>query len=391
MVVLDPHSSRGDVAAPVRVLHVLGYAGARRRRSGITGVERVVESLLHGLGPGFEQTVVYPPAGLMQARFRQRAAHLVVAEPRTQFDRGFLHTLAAALRERRIDVVISHGSRYDFHAALAARRAGVPHLVSRAVALADEEFPRLRGHVYRLADAWTLRGARGIIAVSQASKQRMLATQRLSPQRIEVIPNGVEVPPVDAAERAAARQAFGASGDAFVVGGVGQLIERKSFHLLVEAAARLTGVPPVVVALVGDGPERERLLALARERGVQVELTGFQERPHPFIAAFDVAVLPSRAEGMPLVLLESMALGIACVATPAAGSAEVIEDGVSGLLVPFDDIAALAAALGRLRADPTLRARLSAAGAARIAAQFSPAAMWARWGEVLRTAAGRAT
>jgi glycosyltransferase involved in cell wall biosynthesis len=293
------------------------------------------------------------------------------------------------MRRRHIDVVVSHGLRFDFHAALAARSAGVAHLVSRAVAFADESFPPLRAPFYRVVDGWTLRAARGIVAVSEASKQRMVTTQRVSPDRITVIPNGVAVAPVTPDARAEARRALGAGSETFVVGGVGQLIERKAFHLIVEAAAQLTPAPPVAVALVGDGPERERLLALARARGVRLELAGFQDDPQPFIAALDVAVLPSRAEGMPLVLLEAMGLGVACIATPAAGAVEVVEDGISGLLVPFDDAPALAAALARLRADASLRARIGAAAAARIAAQFSVATMWARYRVLLRRAAGR--
>jgi glycosyltransferase involved in cell wall biosynthesis len=386
---IEPEPRDRAAGEPVRVLHVLGYAGGGGRRFGITGVERVVESLLEGLGPEFEQAVVYPPAGRMQARFRAHAAEVVVAEPRRQFDAAFLRVLLEVVRRRHIDVVVSHGTRFDFHAALVARRAGVAHVVSRAVALADERFPRLRGVIYRWVDAWTLRAARDIVAVSEASKQRMLATQPLSAERITVIPNGVAVAAVAPAERDDARRALGAGPDTFVVGAVGQLIERKAFHLIVEAVARLAPSPPVVVALVGDGPERQRLLALARTHAVRLELAGFQERPQPFVAAFDVAVLPSRAEGMPLVLLEAMALGVACVATPAAGSVEVVEDGVSGLLVPFDDVPALAAALARLRTDAALRARIGAAGAARVATQFSLDAMSARYRSVLRRAAGR--
>jgi glycosyltransferase involved in cell wall biosynthesis len=223
----------------------------------------------------------------------------------------------------------------------------------------------------------------------------MCATQGLAPARIEVIPNGVAIARVRPADRAAARDELGAGPDAFVIGGVGQLIERKAFHLAIEAAARLrsradAAAPDVMVALVGEGPERTALQELARARGVPLALAGYRADPAPFMAAFDVAVLPSRVEGMPMVLLEAMALGIACVATPAAGNVEVIEDGRSGFLVGFDDAAALAETLARLASDPTLRGRIGSAAAERIAARFSVDAMWSRYRAVLHRARGHA-
>lgn len=373
---------------PLGVLHVLGYAGGGGRCFGVTGVERVVESLLHGLGPEFRQSVVYPAAGLLQAQFRNHAASVVAAEPVRHFDAGFLRVLVGAIRSEDIDVVVSHGSRYDFHAALAARRTGVAHVVRRPVALADERFPRLRGALYAWIDGWTLRHAHAIVAVSESSKRRMVTTQHLPPQRIEVVPNGVACPVVTAAARSATRRALGAGDTTFVVGGVGQLIDRKAFHLVIEAVARLRprDEPHTLVALVGDGPEAEPLRALARARDVRLELAGYHERPQEFVAAFDVMVLPSRAEGMPLVLLEAMALGVACIATPAAGTVEVIADGVTGSLVPFDDAVALAGALQRLRDDPALRRRHGAAAAAHIAARFSQDAMWTRYRALLQRA-----
>ena len=101
-----------------------------------------------------------------------------------------------AIRTHEIDLVLSHGLRFDFHAAFACRTAGVPHVVVRAVALADETMPPARKWVFSLFDDWTLRSCAGIVAVSQASKRRMVETQRLPRERITVIPNGVQVPEV---------------------------------------------------------------------------------------------------------------------------------------------------------------------------------------------------
>jgi glycosyltransferase involved in cell wall biosynthesis len=279
--------------------------------------------------------------------------------------------------------------RYDFHTAIAARRTGTAHWVSRAVALADDSYAFPARSLYWLVDAWTLRACDGIVAVSQASMRRMMQTQRLPASRFTVIPNGVRVREPAAEPRAAARAEMGAAPGDFVIGGVGQLIPRKAFEVLVAAVAQLPAPRPRLV-LLGDGPERPRLAAQAQALGVALQLAGFRPDPAAWMANFSVLVLPSRAEGMPLVVLEAMALGVPCIATPVAGTAEVIEDGVSGILTPVGDAAALAAALQRLRTDLPRRDALAAAGRERVAREFSQAAMLQRFRDLLlHAAAGR--
>ena len=376
-------------ARPLRLLQVLGYAGGGGERFGITGVERVVQVLLEGLGPPrWQHFVAYPHVGELFATYRRHAEMLDV-EPHRRWDRRYVGDLAAFIRAQGIDLVVSHGLRFDFLSQQACHRTGVPHVVVRAVALADEQMPQWTKRLYALADGWTLRRCHGIVAVSEASKQRMLATQRLPAEKVHVIPNGVRLPQISLAERSAARRGLGVEEGVPLVGGVGQLIPRKAFHVLVEALGTLGDRhPQVQCVLVGEGPERPRLEALARSRRVPLHLPGYLADPYPTLSALDVAVLPSRAEGMPLVVLEAMALGVACVATPAAGTVEIIEADRSGLLVPVDDVQALAGALDRLLGDAALRARLGSAGMERVRAHFGLDAMLAGFDAYLRAVAG---
>lgn len=375
---------------PLRLLHVLGYAGVGGQRCGITGVERVVQILLEGLDPArFEQRLVYPSAGHLFDTFRRQGRVAIDREPHGRYDPRYVQALVDAARDHGTDLVVSHGLRFDFHAAIASRRLGLPHVVRRPVALADEMLPAHRRFLYGLADAWTLGRCRGIVAVSHASKQRMVATQHLPAAKITVIPNGARVPVVTADAARAARAALGVEPRELLLGGVGQLIPRKAFHVLVEALAVLGARHSRLVGVVlGEGPERARLEGLAASRGVRFLLPGYIENPYAALASFDVAVLPSRAEGMPLAVVEAMALGVACVATPVAGTAELIEDGVSGLLVPPDDPAALAAALDGLLADAERRRRLAAAGRERMQARYSIDAMLRGFEAYLAQAAG---
>jgi len=376
----SPHSVR-----PLRLLQVLGYAGGAGQRFGITGVERVVEVLVQGLAPQrFTQFVAYPQVGELFDRY---AAHATVLdlEPQRRFDRAYVDALAAAIHEHAIDVVLSHGLRFDFLSALASRGTGVPHVVVRAVALADETMGRGRKLAFGVVDGWTLRRCSGIVAVSEASKRRMLATQRLRPESITVIPNGVRLPEITREEALRARRTLGIEDDRLIVGGVGQLIPRKAFDRLVAALSTLRARHPRIVAvLLGEGPERSTLEAQARTAGIELLLPGFQPNPYPALAGFDIAVLPSLAEGMPLVVLEAMALGVATVATSAAGTVEVIEEGLSGRIVPPDDVPALAAALDALLTDGQVRARLAAAGRDRVHEHFTLDAMLRRFESYLQ-------
>ena len=147
---------------------------------------------------------------------------------------------------------------------------------------------------------------------------------------------------------------------------------QKGVDVLVEALPRLSGAATAwPVTLVGDGPERDRLQAQAKDLGVsdQLRCLGFRSDPERFLADAAVFVLPSRFEGMPNALLEAMAAGLAVIVTDASpGPLEVVEPGVSGLVVPSDDPDALAAAMASLASDPERCRRMGAAARARIAA-----------------------
>ncbi len=172
---------------------------------------------------------------------------------------------------------------------------------------------------------------------------------------------------------------------------IGRLDAVKGVPVLLEAFAALRkGAPEARLSLVGDGPHRAALEAQAAAAGLAdtVRFTGYltQEAVTAELAAHDILVLPSFAEGVPVVLMEAMASRLPVIATRVGGVAELVEDGVSGFLVPPGDPATLAERLGRLLDDPELCRRMGAAGrtavedrhdvrreAARLAALFSGA------------------
>lgn len=172
---------------------------------------------------------------------------------------------------------------------------------------------------------------------------------------------------------------------------VGRLAAVKGLPVLVEAFARLRARhPDAVLSIVGDGPERKSAEARVAALGLAGAVTfhGYQSSDEvaDLLSRADVMVLPSFAEGVPVVLMEAMASGLPVVASRVAGVQELVEDGVSGYAVPPGDIDSLVARLDTLLADPEGCARMGAAGRARVEAEFDQAAE-ARWLERILTGA----
>lgn len=179
---------------------------------------------------------------------------------------------------------------------------------------------------------------------------------------------------------------------------VGRLVAKKGFDLLIRAFARLDR-PGLRLRIAGDGPERERLIALARSEGASDRIDFLGSRPHEeclaLIRSAAIFALPCRTsatgdrDGIPVVLMEAMAAGKPVVAGALESIAELIDDGRSGLLVPPDDVAALAAALDRLAGDADGRRAMGMAGRARVEEEFSDAINWDRLEAAIEDAAQR--
>ena len=168
---------------------------------------------------------------------------------------------------------------------------------------------------------------------------------------------------------------------------VGRLVAKKGFDLLIRAFAKLDR-PGLRLRIAGDGPESAALHALAKEEGIADRVDFLGSRPHSecltLIAGGAIFALPCRTstsgdrDGIPVVLMEAMAAGKPVVAGRLESIAELVEDGVGGLLVPPDDVDALAAALARLVDDPEGGRRMGLAGRARVQEEFSDSINWDR-------------
>lgn len=235
-----------------------------------------------------------------------------------------------------------------------------------------------------------LRHADFVVTISRFGKsQMMLNSDPADWERLEVCPLGVDTArftPVTRDRRA---------GASFTVLTVGQLAPAKGLPVLIKAVSLLVRQRRrVTLKLIGDGLMRQLLEEEARELQVtaNVHFEGFRNNAE-LAACYgeaDAFVLASFAEGVPVVLMEAMAAGLPCVASRITGIPELIEDGVSGLLVPPADESAIAAALGRLMDDPELWRRISESARQRVLEQFDQRQSTARLAAIFRARAARA-
>jgi len=184
-----------------------------------------------------------------------------------------------------------------------------------------------------------------------------------------------------AAGRAAARARFGVGGE-LAIGIVAALETRKGHDVLLHALARLRREGVALRCLVcGDGSRRAQLENLAQTLGIAdaVRFLGEQRQVADVLAALDVFVLPSRHEGLGVAILEAMAMSLPVVASDVGGIPEIVDAGRTGVLVPCEDAAALAAAIAALDRDRERARRLGEEGRARVVAEFSMEAMAERY------------
>jgi glycosyltransferase involved in cell wall biosynthesis len=272
-------------------------------------------------------------------------------------------------RRSRPDALCLNMDRVLRVAGPAAKLAGVRVILPRR----GSEFALKDGPLYR----WTYRRiATGMIVNSEATARTLLRDVRWRPAgRLHVLPNGVDVARFENARaREAVREELGLPREALAVAVVGELTSRKNAALLLEAVpALLRRFPLLHVLLAGEGREREPLARRADELGIapRVRFLGFRRDVPDLLAASDLLVHPARVEGFGYAVVEAMAAGLPVVATNASSLPELVDPGVTGLLVPPGDREALERAVASYLGDPELRRRAGRAGRERARREFS--------------------
>ncbi len=352
------HSTVGGVATKraVKVLQIVAAPAARSDGViGINGPERRAANLVgQWRAHGISTVIAYPRRGLLWDRFVSSGEKVEDFEIGSKWAFHRVWTLMGLIRRHRIQVVHTQGpASLDLIAALAAKLAGVPLVVTRPVMIEDMiTYAVWRRVLYQSVDQLGLRLARRIVAVSTQGAQRLGKLMPDLRPRIQTIRNGVELGRFTAvADRRAPT-------DSCVVGMTAQLTTQKAWpdFIAVIEALRRDGLPARGL-IVGSGPLREELERRVRELRLDgvIEFAGFCDDVAPLLARMDVFLFTSSWEGLSVAVIEAMAAGLPVVATDVAAIREQVEPGHNGQVCPAGDIAAMASACARLLRDPNLR------------------------------------
>lgn len=356
-------------------MRVLFYNANRSRTFG--GIEHWMLDVSMGLMDRGHHAVLYGRecAGWFQEAGR-RGLPRVTGLFGMDFHPAALRRLYTALRTHEIDVVFAKGKKGTRLAAAATRLTG-----HGAVVLVLGLEGELKN---RAADRWTWRYAvdRGMVLAEEAR----LWYERFpwaADGKLYVLLKGVDVEALDPhrVDGLRARAELGIPATALVVGTVGRLVWQKGHVFLLQAAGRLRDrLPQARYLLVGGGEEEDALRQEACRLRIEDRMifAGYRLDVPQLLGAMDIFALPSRKENMPQVLLEAMAMARPVVSTASIGVREVLEDGVSGFVVPTGDVDAISDRILRLAQDAALREEMGARARARICAGFTREHMLSR-------------
>lgn len=275
---------------------------------------------------------------------------------------GIYQLLRLSWLLKGFDIVHTHDLWSNLLGVPAARLAGVPAIVSsrRDLSHFDWYQGRRRGWLRRIQN---LGGA--IVTNATSIRDALIAEDGFAPEKLRVIHNGLDIARFHS-DRIGRVRLFPSVGDGTLIVLVGNMHSDVKGHpwLIASAPAVIREFPSVRFILVGDGERRAEFERQVADLGVTANFVFLGRRSDipEILACCDIAVLPSQAEGLPNAVLEYMAAGLPAIVTRVGGNAELVEDGVTGLLVPPQDAAALSAAFLKLLRDPSLARRLALAG-----------------------------
>ena len=278
-------------------------------------------------------------------------------------------SLRTAIVESKPDVVISFMERVNVITILATRSLNIPVLVS----VRNDPAMLSPGKMWEVLRRWTYPFADRVVVQTQRAGNYFGAKLK---NRIVVMPNPVILPPTEPSGEVATLH-----GDRSSIA-VGRLVPQKGFDLLLQAFAQLKDTHPGwTLTILGEGELRPQLESLRERLGLKdrVYLPGRVTNPHEFLSQADIFIMSSRFEGFPNALCEAMVCGLPVISTDCPnGPREIIRDGVDGILVPSEDVSALAAAMDRLMSEPETRKSLAAA-APEVAERFSLEKVMLMW------------
>jgi glycosyltransferase involved in cell wall biosynthesis len=353
------------------------------------GGERVFLQLATGLRDQFQVFVASMPGGTFQEGLNNLGLSLFPVDMTRQLTWNPIRQLKNIIRNEKIDLLHSQGTRADFFARIAGKLSSIPHIIC-TVTMPVEGFDvgPIRKGIYRFADRLSERYVDRFIVVSDYLRNALIERRGLPPESVIRIYNGIELDhylPYGEGEPASLRDQWNIPQDVPLIGAVGRMVWQKGLKYLIQAAPAIKQVRPEVWFLfVGEGPLRPDFESLAHQLNVhdRVVFTGFRSDIQQILSTIDILVAPSLLEGFPMITLEAMAMSKPIVATQIQGIVEQISDEEEGLLVPSRNPEALARAVLRLIHDKNLSSRVGATARRKVESCFSVQEMVRETGRV---------
>jgi len=357
--------------AAFRVIHIIGggeFGGAE---------DHIIHLLRELRQEGVESEVVCFYDSTFAKFLREQGVTVEVLNY-GRFDIRLLFGLIKILKDKKPDIVHTHGVKANFFGRIAAKKAGISSIVTtvHSILKYDYEHPI----AYRLAkilENSTRKSTDYFIAISNNIKDQLIE-EGVTPSKIQIIYHGIDTnkfaPKEDGNAQALAEQC-GKTAHTFLIGAIGRLQTVKGFNYFIEACAQLHNKHPnsFRFLLIGEGPQREELEKLVKLRGLNeiFYFTGFRENVDSCLRALDCYVSSSLSEGLGLSVIEALSTGVPVVTTEVGGVKDFARHEENALVVEPQNVDQLVSAIERIRDDSEVVEKLKKQGMEDIRNSFS--------------------
>lgn len=351
---------------PYNILHIVSTQQ-------LSGAERIVQHIGRLLDRKIFCPVIVCAGDPLRGIYEQDDHSVETCPVAYPLPRNILK-LHSIIRNRQIHLIHAHDHRASLMAWLSTRWGRQIPIVSHI----HNANPWLKGwHPFKMAELF-LRNRYDIsIACSETVKKYFLQHNPfIEPEKIVAVTNGIEIKPYRPVNRNPLAERLGIPGESFVFGTVGRLVEQKGIDYLLLAFEEVTAhLDNVALLIVGTGPQKESLEMLARQLGVsdRVVFAGYREDVDELLQIMDCFVLPSRWEGLPMVLMEAMAHFLPVIASDVGGVSELVRHGETGFLVRCGDVEDLVQKMLFLHRERDIAKKFGTAGRALVEENFNMA------------------
>jgi glycosyltransferase involved in cell wall biosynthesis len=364
----------------ITVMHVIDTGGPG-------GAETVFLEVSTRLDPSrFRSVCVVSREGWLTGSLRERGYEPLIVPSSGSVNFGYLRNLISIARAHGVDLIVAHLYGSAIYCSLAGMLARLP-VVAVLHGQTDVSPSERMATLKRLA---VRHGTDAVVFVSEQLRKALAPLLRMPRDRCAVIPNGVDAGRFAINADRTVREELGLAPRTVLVGAVGNIRRPKGYDVLLRAARILKDRHQdyrFVIVGEGHGSLLQELTQLRAELGLieDVAFLGLRSDVARLLTSFDVYVLSSTTEGFSISCIEAMAAGRPVVATRSGGPDEIVEDGISGLLVPPGDADALAEAIDHLRSDQALASRLAVNGVERVRRMYTLGTMLTAYERLLES------